>query len=361
MSRAGLEPEFLLLVQCCRRNFATAKGEPELEISTDLNWHRFVSLARRHRIQGLVWNALAKHADRLPDEAKKTLSSDAKRIAATNLAISAECRELKADFARAEVPLLFVKGLAVGALAYRSPLLKMGWDIDLLIDPADLARASELLSARRYFLRVPTNLEHLPSWHDRSKESVWSRDDSVHVELHTRLADNYRLIPTIDIRSPRQLVEVAPGVSLPTLAPDELFAYLAVHGASSAWFRLKWISDFAALIHGRSAKEIVHLYRRSQELGSERAAGQALLLADQLFDALDATRALREHLASDRTLRLICGAALRMMAGGTGEPTDEPLGTLPIHWTQFLLGAGLDYKLSELWRQVDSLLRRVLR
>lgn len=317
-----------------------------------------MTLARRHRVQGLAWNALAPSADQLPEQARADLSAEARSIAATNLAIVAECHDLQALFERSNIPLLFIKGLTVGALAYRAPLLKMGWDIDLLSNPGDLQEAAKLLANHGYIVRIPRELAHLQSWHASSKESVWSRDDSFHVELHTRLADNRRMIPGIDTHSPRQLVTVAPDARLATLAEEELFAYLAVHGASSAWFRLKWISDFAALIQGKSASEIERLYRRSQELGAARAAGQALLLADRLFDVLKAVSTLRQRLASDRSTRLLYTAALRTLTEGTAEPTERPLGTLAIHWTQFLLKPGLGYKISELRRQAASLLKR---
>lgn len=347
-------PEFSLLVRCCRWNFAKAQLPSPPELPPEVDWNGVVTLVRRHRVQGLVWNALAQHADRLPSHAKEALSSEARSIAATNLAIAAECRELHRLFGQASLPIMFIKGLTVGALAYRSPLLKMGWDIDLLIDPCDLPNSAKLLLDRGYVPRIPSDQTRIESWHRDSKESVWSRDDSLHIELHTRLADNKRLIPTIDVHSPRLSVEVAPSISLPTLAEDQLIAYLAVHGASSAWFRLKWISDFAALLPGRSKEEIEQLYRRSQELGAARAMGQALLLADRLFDALKAAPELRAELARDRATRALCSAALRIMANGN-EPTERPLGTFPIHWTQLLLRPGLNFKLSELKRQGYSL------
>lgn len=352
-------PEFSLLVSCCRWNFANAAEDLRPKIPSDINWARFVHLARFHRVQGLVWNALAQMADRLPDHAGEPLSSDARAIAATNMGIARECCGLRDDFDRARIELLFIKGLTVGALAYRSPLLKMGWDIDLLIDPRDLQAAADVLQARGYSLRLPRDRAGLRSWHERSKESVWHRDGSFYVELHTGLADNRQLIPTIDIHSPRRIVEAAPGVGLPTLARHELFAYLTVHGASSAWFRLKWISDFAALIHGRQAEEIEEFYQRSQELGAGRAAGQALLLADRLFDVLQPAERLRARLASYRATRLLCRAALRMLAGGERDPTEKLLGTLAIHWTQFLLLPGVDYKMSELRRQAGLLMQRL--
>ena len=59
-----------------------------------------------------------------------------------------------------------------------------------------------------------------------------------------------------------------------------------MHGASSLWFRLKWITDLAAILQPLSGSEIEHRYARSQELGAGRASGHALLLADTLYGTL---------------------------------------------------------------------------
>jgi hypothetical protein len=358
VSGSRIGAEFNFLVQCCRWNFAHVEGHGQLKVPIDLDWNLVAALARRHRVQGLIWNALAPQANVVPDHVKELLSSDTRSIAATNLGIAAECRSLLQAFENAKIQLLFVKGLTVGTLAYRSPLLKMGWDIDLLIDAADLEKAAGLLTRLGYSLRIPFDMAELRGWHGQSKESVWHRNQSLHVELHTRLSDNVRLIPTINVHSPRQLVEIAPSISLPTLADDELLAYLAVHGASSAWFRLKWVSDFAALLFGRSGNELERLHHRSQQLGAARAFGQALLIADRLFDVLEPNPRLRELLANDRSIAVLCRAALRIMTNEVSDPTERPLGTLAIHWTQFLLHAGLGFKYSELQRQFRLLISR---
>lgn len=342
-------PEFSLLLSCCRWNFAETSDErPELR--GGLDWPTFVRLARFHRVQGLTWNALAQSTASLPSDAADALSADARWIAATNLAIGRECVELTDAFARSAIPLLFVKGLSVAALAYRSPMLKMGWDIDVLIDPADLARAAEVLTARGFSLTLPSDLADLNSWHSWSKESVWDRPDGLHVELHTRLADNRTLIPGLQVRSPSRQVEFAPGMNLSTLAHDELFAYLCVHGASSAWFRLKWISDLAGLIAGQPVEEVGRLYRRAQELGAARSAGQALLVAHRLF------RTVLPDFAIDSATRRLADAALRQLAQST-EPTERTLGTWRIHWTQLLLKSGFGFKTGEIVRQARDALR----
>ena len=105
MTPAALCPEFALLARCCQWNFATADHGLRPTIPHDLDWDRFVLLARRHRVQGLAWNALAQSADQLPDPTREVLSGEARSIAATNLAIAAECGDLQAVFKRSNIPL----------------------------------------------------------------------------------------------------------------------------------------------------------------------------------------------------------------------------------------------------------------
>jgi hypothetical protein len=362
--RRGFTLELDLLVGCCRSAFAAANAA-EIPLLAKADWGRFVALARFHRVQGLVWDRLSNVADLIPKDAAALLEGDAKAIAIANLRAAAESRLLRDAFDAAKMPLLFLKGLTLGTLAYRNPSAKTSIDIDLLIDPADLAEASELLTALGYRLALPDGLKgiaDLRRWHRQSKESAWIKDvSSIEIDLHTGLADSSRLIPAIDVHSPRQAVQVGGGIALPTLAMDELFSYLAVHGAWSSWFRLKWLSDLAALLHSRSADEIEHLYRRSQELGAGHAAGQSLLLADALFGTLRALPRLREHLSADRSTRWLYRHGLRSLTSNAGEPTERRFGTVPIHRAHFALLSGPSAKWTELRRKMRWLAFRATR
>jgi hypothetical protein len=352
--------EFRLAVACCKYSFGDGGRKAASALRGD--WSAFLRLVRFHRIEGLAWNALSSNEFEIPEAIRTALSEAASAIAARNLHAAAECRALLDQFNEAGIALLFLKGLTLGALAYGNPALKAAIDIDALVDPADLRQAANLLHDCGYGLMAPresANDQVLYTWHRSWKESVWAKDEPpVQIDLHTRTADNRRLIPEIDVHAPWEWVEIGSGIRLPTLAKDELFSYLAVHGASSAWFRLKWISDFAALLQGETVSEIERRYRRSQELGAGRAAGQALLLADELFETLQDNAALREELERDRPTERLFRTALRLVTGEPVEPTDFRWGTLPIHRTQFLLLPGLQYKASELTRQAGRILSR---
>lgn len=352
--------EFKLLVSCCRSAFRDAGGRNIGEIAKAMDWPRFLRLARFHRVQGLAWKSLSAQPA-VPEEIARALAKDALAIAASNLVATTEARDLMSDFDEAGVPILFLKGLPLGILAYGNPALKSGIDIDLLVDSSDLDTAGELLSRRGYALVVSkrSGRQSLGRWHAIRKESLWVDPRSgTHIDLHTSVADNAMILPGVGLNSPDRLLDIGNGIALPTLGPRETFAYLAVHGASSAWFRLKWISDFAALLANASGSEIEDLYRRSLGLGAGRAPGQALLLADRLFATLQNNPALKAELLADRAIHRLYRAALKQLAGRSEpiEPTSTRLGTMRIHWTQFLLLPGLHFKISELARQARSAL-----
>lgn len=351
--------EFQLAVHCCRSAFGS-----DAATAVDLagiDWERFYGLIRFHRVQGLVWAALATIAAYVPAEIARRIAGDAARIAATNRASLAESEKLVAALNDNDVDFLILKGLPLGVLAYGTPWLKAGVDIDLLIDKARLHDAVAILLACG-FRREDGRREDvaaLRAWHRFRKDSEWWKPGTTaRIDLHTRLTDSPALLPDVGLGSPRQAVEAVPGAAFPCLAGDELFAHLCVHGATSAWFRLKWITDLAALLRPKTSEEILRLYHRSQELGAGRGAAQALLLADRLYGSLDDCPPLRRNLATDPHSRWLYRQALRQLGGKAEpvEPTAVPGGTLRIHLTQFFLLPGIRFKASEAHRQVRAAL-----
>jgi hypothetical protein len=352
-----LSPEFELVCACCRWPPSPARESAVLAASARAEWTLVARIAERHRVEGLVWNSLREAGAPVPGEVADRLRSAADRIARRNLVLAAESLRLSAVLDRAQVRHIFVKGISLGVIAYGSIGPKMGWDIDLLVPIEAVETAARALEAEGYGLQLPVGpkgRERLGLWHRHWKESVWvSPKGKLTVELHSALCDNPLLLPQVGVDSPVQHVEVAKGRFLATLRTDELFAYLCAHGASSAWFRMKWIADLGALLGASPPEEIERLYRRSQEMGAGRAAAQGLLLCERLL-ATAVSPALTAELRSDRINRWLVAIALRKLAGRTltAELDQKLLGTGTIHLMQFALRPGIRFKYAELRRRL---------
>lgn len=349
------DAEFKLLVDCCRWPLGAAEQERVRESAAGADWPRFERLVRRHRVEGLAWRALAAAAVAVPPDVAGGLEQRALGIARENMLAAAECRRLGDAFRGAGIELLFVKGLTLGALAYGAIVLKAASDVDVLVAPDALLPACKLLRRLGYRPVLPYagDDEDVERWHSISKETVWLAAGRPALELHTALADHPELIPGVGVRSPRQSVEIAGGVRLETLARDELFAYLCVHGASSAWFRLKWLADLAALLAGSGEAETGRLHERAVRLGAGTPAAAGLMLVHQLFGIAVAPERLRAWRRS-AAVRSIVHASIKSMTGDRGEfeLAQIRLGSIWVHVAQTAMVPSFPGKVTELRRQL---------
>lgn len=355
-----IEPEFNLAVASCRWSFS-GEGSGEIsKLASEVDWQKFLRLIRRHRVQPLVNSAFSGSRLSPPAEVAAAISADSVAIAERNLRSAAESKRLLEAFAGAGVSVLFVKGLTLSALAYGDPFAKMGKDIDILVEVQAVPAAASILSKLGYRPTSPLVDPLSPAirkWHGRRRESTWRNTKSgLNVDLHGRLCDNRALMPAIGMDAPRQEVPIASGLSLPTLTTEDLFTYLCVHGTWSAWSRLKWITDLAALMHRSGSAETERLYRRAITQKAGRAPAQALLLADRLF-GLSLSSSLRTELTRDPVNRLLLAIALRELRHER-VPPDRFLGTLVIHLARPLVLPGWRFKFAETQRQLRDLVQR---
>jgi hypothetical protein len=351
-----LPAEFELAVACCRWPPSPGREAAVRSAAAAVDWRRFGEVVARHRVEGLAQDGLARAGIAAPEPVAASLLEAARRIARDNLAFAAEARRVARALAAAGVDALFVKGVILNRLAYGTLAIKQAADIDLLVDPADYPAALPVVRALGYGCEWPAagaSDGDVLDYVGHTKHSIWVRGP-IALELHASLVDNRLMLPGVSARSPRQSVEVAPGLVLPTLAKEELFAYLCVHGATHAWSRLKWIADVAALLSGEPPAEIERLYGRARALGGGRSAAQALLLGARLFD-LPLPGPLERSLRARRVHRWLERVALKaMLSGGGGRELDESVfGTAATHLSHFRLAAGWRYKASELRRKLS--------
>jgi hypothetical protein len=344
-------PEFRLVCAACQWPRERRDVAVRAAAAGTLDWDRVARITRRHRVRGLVADALASPGLPVPAAFREQLKGWAQEIARHNLFAAAETARLGQRFDAAGIDWISFKGLSLAIRAYGTLAVKQSNDIDLLVAPERAIEACRVLAASGYERFNPgadIADDQLATWIRAAKEVGWKHPGTgLIVELHERMTANPALFPLPAIAAARARVELAPGLAVPTLGDDLLFPYLAAHGARDAWFRLKWLADVAALLSGCDAAGIEAHYRNAQRLGVGRCAAQALLLANRLL-GLPLDPAFERVLLASPIHRLMLRVALRAVGGAHEAEEHSRRSMLPVQVANLLLRRGLGYKWGEL-------------
>src|SRR5262245_61022706 len=146
-----LSPEFLLAAACAMWPPSDLRTEAIRAAAAEpLDWSRFLRVVRRHRVLGLVHDGLKRARPDVPPEIAAEIRSQALMRARENLAMAAEAARLQRLFDDAGLTVLFLKGTSLALLAYGDLGLRSSKDIDLLISPEVLPRATALVKCGGY-------------------------------------------------------------------------------------------------------------------------------------------------------------------------------------------------------------------
>lgn len=323
-----LPGEFALAVACCRWPLSQeALAAIAKAAQGPIDWTYFMRIVARQRVAGLAANALRAAGIEMPPEVARVLTDWELRIARQNLRLAGETVRLQRAFADAGIPAVALKGVALAELAYGSLTLKHTRDVDLLVPRAHALAGMTLLEGSGYVLRRPApqmSAAQRRAFVAHGREAEFGPPGGgAPVELHWQLTYNSMLLHGVDAFSPAREVPMPGGALVRSLAEDDLFAYLCVHGASHAWSRLKWLADLNALIARKPDAELVRLYRYAQGKGAGLCAAQALTLCrDLLGRPLPA--ALAAELTASRRVRRLVAIALEAMVGADAATEADP-------------------------------------
>lgn len=343
----GLDPAFRLLVAAVAWPRSPARDAAVRDAAEGVDWDAFVATVRRHRMAALAADGLARAGLQPPAGLKALATADVRAV----LALIGEAGRIQALFAAAAIPMAIVKGPALSVIAFGDLGRRQCRDIDVLVDPADAARALDLLEAAG-FVRMgdpPPDLagDGLLLWRELQKDvTLRSPNGGPIVELHHRLTLNPHLMPQLGPADATRTVQVA-GVAMRTFEDDDLFAYLCAHGASHAWFRLKWLADIGALLGDCPPERIQALYEIAAARGLARAAGSALVLCRRLW-GLELPPALAARLDADPRVRRLEAIALDALSGPTVY--ERRFGGTITQASQFLINDSWAFRWAQLRR-----------
>ena len=253
------------------------------------DWTETARLIARHRVQGLASPTLLKvSGGAMPVDLKTSL------IRATMLAVQAQRKQMDlllrvlTALQQKGIRALALKGGMLGHCYMARPELRLSNDIDVLVDPARLDEAEAVIAGFGYYRYVPAE-DWRPAWLVHYRK--WAKDSAFlpheggpMIECHWRLFNNWKLLP-LDFETlwQNRRIERVHDVDVPMMGDAQQLVYLAVHGAFHAWFRLKWVADFAAVFCAMTPEDHREVAALARRLGVAPLYDHAMSLTERLF------------------------------------------------------------------------------
>src|SRR6267378_1376869 len=250
-----------------------------------VDWARLLALAEEHGVTGHLTASLRGLEEGLiPPEIRQALVDRQRAQIFFTLRLTAELFRILEQFTSEGIGALVVKGPVLAVRAYGDPAMRAYGDLDLLVRPRDIRRATELMIAAGYDAAVPLSAI------DAGKipgQYLFSRPDSkLIVELHNDLTLRYfpRRLPLEDFFA-RQIRVPLDAHEAPALSVEDELVLISIHGAKHFWERLMWLADVAALVSRQTGIDWQRVADSAQAVGAERMLNTGLRLASDWLQA----------------------------------------------------------------------------
>jgi hypothetical protein len=182
----------------------------------------------------------------VPPEALTALRSHFRQNVKHNFLYTKELFRILDLFDRGGIQAIPFKGPALAWTLYETPGLRIVSDLDLLVPRRDVNRAIDLLTSAGHRRCDPCI--GLRFFFDRGQLVLRRAGETLEVDLHWRLAAaHFNPLDATGIRARLAPIDIA-GRQAPAFSPEDLLAFLCVHGAKHAWSWLSKLCDLDRLI-----------------------------------------------------------------------------------------------------------------
>jgi hypothetical protein len=186
-----------------------------------------------------------------------------------------------------------LKGPLFAERYYARPSARATSDVDLLVDPNDLDRASAVLVDAGY---VPAEGPEEERFRREHHHLHFTHPHALPLELHFHGYTGFgEILPSPPLLARRL---PAPGFqAIGVLAPEDELVFLAVHAAMHRFIRLGWLYDLALLTRTMTEAELASACARAEAWRFSRVMG---LTSQLLVERMGAPAHLRELLGGTR-------------------------------------------------------------
>lgn len=332
-SLASLSPEFRLLLDCSvgpsapqsSLHAARVEGACAATGGDTVNWDVFMGLVDRHGVPTQAYTTLKRCAPGgVPAQIAAQLQEKSARSRMKALGLAAELARLGRLFAAEGIELMPLKGPLLSVKLHGDPAFRHQGDLDLMVKPEDLDRAGRLLLDEGY-RRISPDFDLSKKQREVLQSTLHHYGYShpqrlVPVELHWRLL----LWMPEHIEEPWNRSRPMEWSGARFRQPDDemLLLFLCGHGSHHAWFRIKWLSDVAALLSRAAAMDWACVLETAGRLDLRRSLAQAALLVCLLY-GMSLNEPLATMAASEKKTVALARHSMKAMLM-TEEETRKP-------------------------------------
>ncbi|HLO83723.1 MAG TPA: nucleotidyltransferase family protein [Nostocaceae cyanobacterium] len=296
----GTRPENELLL-CCARTFIDAKISDRIQslLKENIDWTYLIKTAENHGIVPLLYFNLNSTCPKsVPQIILDNLRTSFQENAAWSMSLTGELIIVLKMFADNEIPVIPFKGATLAACAYHNLVLRQFSDLDILVHEQDFLKAKELLIYQGYQLCSDWGWQlHFISANGR-----------VNLDLHQSITPkDFPSSLTFEYLWKRLQPVCFSGITVSTLAPEDLLLFLCINVARDCWEkgeRLIQICDIAELIRVNPEIDWQYLIENSKNLGCQRILFLGLLLADDLLE-VNIPKEILQTIYLDKVVKLL--------------------------------------------------------
>ncbi|MCY9664544.1 nucleotidyltransferase family protein [Paenibacillus alginolyticus] len=274
--------ELTLLLSIMRMDKGESMLWKDQDQANEIDWGAFLQLARHHRVFSLLYTNLRQTDSAwIPTYVMNALQKDYQENTFNMLRLSAEMEQICKLFSESDIRTIVLKGPVLADDLYGNISLRTSRDLDILIPIQHVDQAHELLRSQGYVKEEEYNTI-LDDWKWRHHHATFIHPDKrVTLEIHWRLGPGPGKEPGFDELWERKRISKITSHPVYYLGREDLFLFLASHGARHGWSRLRWLIDMDRITRQNIDYAKLHtLLTKNRQL---HLGAQAMILAAQLL------------------------------------------------------------------------------
>lgn len=274
-----LRPEIKLLIGCALTHHVDAATAEQVKslVMQPIDWEDLTQLATKHGILSLLYRNLSTICPQaVPADILRYLEEQFYVTASYNLYLAHALGTLLNSFTEQGIPVIPFKGPTLAVATFGDLTLRHAGDLDIMVQPQDMAKAQELLISEGYSL-IPSEGEFALHY--------LRNDRRVQVDLHWGISSFSSHPITVPQDWWRRLVPLTlVGTTVLHLPPEETLLLLCVNATRHVTrIFLSNLNDILAQVQAHPGLDWSQLIEQARRMRCERMLYTALLLVHDLW------------------------------------------------------------------------------